>query len=109
MVPAPFGGDRFLSRFLDRPMLGIAAAGALIACLALAGCGRKGPLDPPPGAASAVEPQAQPPQSGLVAPIMSPIGSAGKASPDEPGIGPDGKPVAPKGPNRSFMLDPLLN
>ncbi|HXD44874.1 MAG TPA: lipoprotein [Pseudolabrys sp.] len=97
-----------MSRFLDRPMLRMAAAGALIACLALAGCGRKGPLDPPPGAA-VVDENEPPPRTGLVAPIMSPIGSAGKVSPDEPGIGPDGKPVASKGPRRPFVLDPLLN
>jgi len=111
MVAAPFRGDRFLSRFVDRSMLRLAAAGALIACLALAGCGRKGPLDPPPGAALTGEPQPQ--QSGLLTPMVSPIGSGGSssgtASSAEPGIGSDGRPVAPKGPKRPFVLDGLLN
>jgi predicted small lipoprotein YifL len=98
-----------LSRFLDRSMLSLAAAGALIACLALTGCGRKGPLDPPPGAALTGEPQPQ--QSGLLTPMVSPIGSGsgGTSSSAEPGIGSDGRPVAPKGPKRPFVLDGLLN
>ena len=34
--------------FFDRPFLRLALAGALGLTLALAGCGRKGGLDPPP-------------------------------------------------------------
>lgn len=78
------------------------------ALLVLAGCGRKGPLDPPPGASATGEPAAQ--QSGLVAPIMAPIGGGGAKAPSaEPALGPDGRPLAPKGPNRPFVLDGLLN
>ena len=40
----------FLSRFSARPLVSLALIGALVAALALAGCGRKGPLDPPPAA-----------------------------------------------------------
>ena len=35
----------------------LALIGVLAAALGLAGCGRKGPLDPPPGASLAGEPQ----------------------------------------------------
>jgi predicted small lipoprotein YifL len=70
-----------LSRFSDSRILSLALIGALIAVLALAGCGRKGPLDPPPAASVAGEPGAAVP------------------------------PGAPKGkrPDKHFPLDPLLN
>jgi hypothetical protein len=86
------------------PLLRVAAAGALIACLGLAGCGRKGPLDPPPTAATG---EAKPAGPSLVNPIASPIGSQPSAS--NPGVGPDGRPLAPKGEDKPFILDPLLN
>jgi predicted small lipoprotein YifL len=47
------GGVAFLIRFCDRSALRLAAFVALAAALALGGCGRKGPLDPPPSAAIA--------------------------------------------------------
>ena len=43
------------SRLLSR----LAVAFALVACAALGACGRKGPLDPPPDASVAGQPQAQ--------------------------------------------------
>ena len=42
-------------RHCDRPFLRLALIGALVASLGLAACGRKGPLDPPPGASLAGE------------------------------------------------------
>ena len=42
-------------RHSDRPFLRLALIGALVASLGLAACGRKGPLDPPPGASLAGE------------------------------------------------------
>ena len=68
----------------------IAAIGALVAALGLAGCGRKAGLDPPPGATAA---------------------ETSPSRPDlEPAIGPDGKVVAtPQGPKRSTLIDWLLN
>jgi predicted small lipoprotein YifL len=68
----------------------IGAIGALIAALGLAGCGRKGGLDPPPGATAA---------------------DTSVSRPDlEPAIGPDGKVIAPsQGPKRSTPIDWLLN
>jgi hypothetical protein len=80
----------------------------MAALLALGGCGRKGPLDPPPGASATGEPA---PQSGggLLTPMTSPIGSSGTTSSGEASIGPDGRPVTPKGRDRPFILDGLLN
>lgn len=90
----------------SRPFLRLAIAGALVAALGLAGCGRKGPLDPPPSAASseATEPA---PRSGLASPVMvSPLGGSRSSSSEE--IGPDGRPV-PKGPKKQLPIDVLLN
>ena len=74
----------------------IAVIGALVAALGLAGCGRKGGLDPPPSA-SIAEPTVAGAQPGSL-----------------PGgqeiIGPDGKALAPaRGPERSTPIDWLLN
>jgi predicted small lipoprotein YifL len=46
------------SRLMSRLLL----AGALVAALGLGACGRKGPLDPPPGASLVGEPQANMPE-----------------------------------------------
>jgi predicted small lipoprotein YifL len=46
-----------LIRFDNRTALRLAAFAALAAALALGGCGRKGPLDPPPSAAIAPAPE----------------------------------------------------
>jgi predicted small lipoprotein YifL len=58
-----------LSSMLDPRLVRIAVIGALVAALGLAGCGRKGGLDPPPGATAAAEQSAPP-------------GAAPPASPD---------------------------
>lgn len=99
-------GAIVLSRFHDRPFLRLALIGALVASLGLAACGRKGPLDPPPGASLAGEPQTSAP-AGTVGPMTSPIG--GQAKDGNPGVGPDGKPQVPAGLNRRIFLDGLLN
>jgi predicted small lipoprotein YifL len=96
-------GARYLSRF--RPFLHLALIGALAASLGLAACGRKGPLDPPPGASLAGEPQAD--TNPMSNPIVAPIG--GQVRDGNPGVGPDGKPMAPKGPKKQIPLDVLLN
>ena len=77
----------------DRLLLRSALIGLLALSLGLAACGRKGPLDPPPGASLA---GSQP----------RPAGAPGYGS--QP-IGPDGKPLAPAGVNKSIPLDVLLN
>jgi len=87
-----------------RPLRYLAVAAAVAAVLALGGCGRKGPLDPPPGASNAVAPEAN---GGLVSPIAAPIGSRSTSA--EPGVDSNGKPIASKGQNRPFLLDPMLN
>jgi predicted small lipoprotein YifL len=68
----------------------MAALGALVAALGLAGCGRKGGLDLPPDAAIA-DPAA----------VVQP----GPA----PEIGPDGQPVAPRRAPRRTPIDFLID
>jgi predicted small lipoprotein YifL len=60
----------------------------------LAACGRKGPLDLPPTAAAA------PAEQTTASPLVPPIGTAPTAKPAQ---------ASPTPPNRSFVLDPLLN
>ena len=96
-----------MNRFRDRPFLRLALIGLAVASLGLAACGRKGPLDPPPGASLQGEPQANVP--GLMSDKgrAAPIGAESAA--DNLGVGPDGQPLAPKGPKKRILLDDLLN
>jgi len=74
----------------DLRLARITAITALIIAFGLAACGRKGGLDPPPGATAA--------ETGVSRPDL------------EPAIGPDGRVIAPaQGPKRSTPLDFLLN
>ncbi|WP_454632734.1 LPS translocon maturation chaperone LptM [Bradyrhizobium cenepequi] len=73
---------------------------ASVAALTLGGCGRKGPLDLPPTAASAQTP-------------VAPGGDTEAERAAQPGVfnptyGSDAPPAAAKGRQRSFILDPLL-
>ena len=68
----------------------IATIGALVAALGLAGCGRKGGLDPPPGA-SAIDQTA----------------AAQPGAPPE--LGPDGQPVPAPPPRRRTFIDFLID
>ena len=84
-----------------------ALAVALIVPLALAGCGRKGPLDPPPSAATPppppLQPQPAPSTTGLIDPL-TPTGQAQQAPPPV-----QTTQVAPAQPQRrGFLLDPLI-
>jgi predicted small lipoprotein YifL len=73
----------------NRALARMAVASALIAALGLAGCGRKSGLDLPPSAA-----------------VSDPVTSDPKQASS---VGPDGKPVAPRGgPNRPTILDWLV-
>ena len=74
----------------DRPFLRIALIGALIASVGLTACGRKGPLDPPPG-------------SSLTGAQVTPT------STDKPVYGPDKKVLVPAGVKKPIPLDVLLN
>lgn len=94
-----------MSRLFDRPFLRLALAAALAASLGLAACGRKGPLDPPPGGPLSGE--AQPSSTGLMATPVVPIG--GQVKNGEAGVGTDGRPVAAKGVKKQIPLDVLLN
>jgi predicted small lipoprotein YifL len=67
------------------------------AALALAGCGRKGPLELPPTAS--VPPNAAQANADRV---------ASKPTVFDPTYGSEAPPAAPKGAKRSFILDPLL-
>ena len=67
--------------------------------LALAGCGRKGPLDLPPTAAGPVVEQGD---SGEER-------AAAKGNVFDPSYGANELPKTPRGNKRSFILDPLLN
>jgi len=82
-----------VSHFPDRLFFRLALIGALAASLGLAACGRKGPLDPPPSAVSATGKQ-EPANTNLI------------SSPFEK---PASKEQGDRVPNRSFVLDPLLN
>jgi predicted small lipoprotein YifL len=68
--------------------------------LALAGCGRKGPLDPPPSAAG--QPIVEQGDTGEER-------AAAKGNVFDPSYGANELPKTPKGTKRSFILDPLLN
>jgi predicted small lipoprotein YifL len=69
------------------------------AVLALAGCGRKGPLDLPPTAT----------QSPAAAQADADAQrDASKPSVFDPSYGADAPPAAPRGGKKSFILDPLL-
>jgi predicted small lipoprotein YifL len=70
------------------------------AVLALAGCGRKGPLDLPPTASADAVAAAQ---------ANADHEPAAKPSVFDPSYGADAPPAAPKGAKRPFILDPLLN
>jgi predicted small lipoprotein YifL len=78
----------------------LALSGLVITALALAGCGRAGPLEPPPGPAAV--PSAQ---------VIQSDGSPAPGSPQDTavksGFDSQGNPVA-AGQKRSFILDPLL-
>ena len=70
------------------------------ATLALAGCGRKGPLDLPPNASTPALAAAQTETEAQR--------EASKPTLFDPSYGADGAPTAPRGAKKSFILDPLL-
>ena len=69
-----------------------------LVAIVLAGCGRKGPLDLPPGAA--IDSSTSLPQDSGTSPSL--LGSMS-------GSAPGAKPAAPAGPKKSIPLDVLLN
>jgi predicted small lipoprotein YifL len=95
-----------LNRFRDRPFLRLALIGALAASLGLAACGRKGPLDAPPGTSLQSEPQAAMPGP-MSTRTATPIG--GEARDGNAGVDSSGRAIAPPGPKKRIPLDVLLN
>lgn len=89
-----------------RPGITRALAVALIVPLALAACGRKGPLDPPPSSALPPPPAASPAaaQQGYLDPL-TPIGTAQQA---QPAAAAQALPAPTQPAARSFILDPLI-
>ena len=87
----------------------LAAIGAIVAALAVSGCGRKGPLDPPP--AAAVQPA--PEQQGAPVPeVLQPTRPG--VSQSDISLGRDAGSTATAPPptgrnNQPFFLDWLLN
>jgi predicted small lipoprotein YifL len=77
-------------RHCGRLFLRVALIGALVASLGLTACGRKGPLDPPPGGSFT---------GAQVTPTSN----------DKPLYGPDGKVLVPAGTKKPIPLDVLLN
>jgi predicted small lipoprotein YifL len=83
----------------------------IVAALGLCACGRNGPLDLPPSAATS-----QPAPAAASAPVSassllptapSPVETARETA-ARTGFDSHGNPVAAEGPKRPFVLDPLL-
>ena len=88
--------NRISSPVSSRWALAVLAA----ATLALAGCGRKGPLDLPPNASTPALAAAQSDNEADRA--------ASKPSVFDPSYGTEAPPAATRGTKKSFILDPLL-
>ena len=76
--------------------LGLIGIGALATALLLAGCGRKGALDPPPGGWQ------------IPSQRMAPA-STRPAAPGPVEYDAEGNPIAPEGPKRSIPPDWLID
>jgi predicted small lipoprotein YifL len=93
-------GEFVLVRFCPRFALALAG----IAVLALAGCGRNGALELPPGPATAT-PTAS---TQLTTPDGKPVPGSSEDAAIKTGFDSQGRPVATQGAKKSFILDPLL-
>jgi predicted small lipoprotein YifL len=88
----------------------LALAATMVAALALAACGRKGPLDPPPSALSNPQPYASRPSIGEESDTLAP-----RATDDHQPLrsqadaaAPPANPGATPPPKKTFFLDFLL-
>jgi len=84
-----------------RTLICFATIGALALALPLAACGRKGPLDPPPGGYALES------QQGKTA--VSRKGATLPTESREPEYDDEGRPVAPKGPKKKLPGDWLID
>jgi predicted small lipoprotein YifL len=84
----------------------IALAAVLAGTLGLAACGRKGPLDPPPGAGLAQNTAYTPMPSLGETHYGGPLGAT--TPPPPPAAAPASAPAAPPVQQRTFFLDFLL-
>jgi predicted small lipoprotein YifL len=75
-----------------------------MALLGLAGCGRNGPLELPPGPATAT-PSAS---TQLTTPDGKPVLGSSDDTAMKNGFDSRGRPVAAQGEKKAFILDPLL-
>ena len=101
MVPATLGMS-FVNRNSSPTVSGVAIIVVSVLALTLAGCGRKGGLDAPPGALGASGDTANmaPGDQNTAANKGSSLFSSGPSN---------DAPTAAKGKSRPFVLDPLLN
>lgn len=81
---------------------GLAIIVLSLSALALAGCGRKGPLDLPPTASNAST-------ANIAVPGDTEAEAQKTPSVFNPTYGADAPPAATKGTKKSFILDPLLD
>jgi len=91
-----------------------ALAVALILPLALVGCGRKGPLDLPPSAATPPPPTEQPQPAPSTTGLVDPFSATGEAQPAPAQTAQAGKPQTAQPQTshplwNSFILDPLIH
>jgi predicted small lipoprotein YifL len=87
----------------------LAVIGALATAFALAGCGRKGPLDPPPGYAERVaQEQTELQRQAMLEREQQPQRPGGLFGFDQPDPQ-DEAPPPPRAPSKRFFLDWLLN
>lgn len=91
-----------LIRVRHGSLLRLAALAALGAAFALAGCGRKAALDPPPSAAISPPPQYQP----SLGEVNDPNAPGFRRPPREAAVAPPAAPAPAE--TRTFILDPLI-
>jgi predicted small lipoprotein YifL len=105
LIPAKAGIQRWVPAFAGTSGRALGLALLATAALALAGCGRNGPLELPPGPAV---PAPQASTAPLTYPDGTPIPGSERDTAAKTGFDQYGRPVAAQGERKSFILDPLL-
>jgi predicted small lipoprotein YifL len=96
-----------VQRSVDRVSRLAAVAVAMVAALGLSGCGRKGPLDPPPSSLTNPQPMTQRPSLGDESGNIGPSLTAGQASSRAVEAAPASTTASPP-PKKTFPLDFLI-